>query len=207
MLRILRAFLVLVVNDGLVAVVSPYCLFRGLHAGRPSWLRHVRAVALRGRYNLGITGGRNRATPSSKLGASMSKSNKPTISQHFVNLGAPLRNTRWGWGAVSGDGAVILRVWQDEYSEIDGRRFRKLQDPAWSTSAGFAERAQHVDLIRAGARGYMAIVTAVDTKASRRKIADFNPGRFMPIGELKTTPDGVVWGECLPIVDAIQPGA
>jgi hypothetical protein len=137
----------------------------------------------------------------------MSKTSKPTISQHFVNLGAPLRNTRWGWGAVSGDGAVILRVWQDEYSNIGGRRFRKLQDPAWSTSAGYAERAQHVDLIRAGARGYMVIVTAVDIKACQRKIADFNPDRFMPVGELITTPDGVVWGECLPTVDAIRPGA
>ena len=137
----------------------------------------------------------------------MSKTSKPTISQHFVNLGAPLRNVLNSWGAVSADGAVILRVWADERRQFGSRWFRVLANPAWNTSVGYPERLSHIDSIRAGSKGYMVVLTAVDPKAQPRKIGHFNPDVFIPIGEVLTTPDGVVWGECLPTVDAIRPGA
>ncbi|WP_223473797.1 hypothetical protein [Pseudomonas sp. BF-B-27] len=133
----------------------------------------------------------------------MSKTSKPPISQHFVNLGAPLRNVVNSWGAVRGDGAVILRVWSDRRRQIDGRWFRQLLHKTSAQKVGYIERAEHVALIRAGARGYMVIVTAVDAEASPRKIATYNPDRLVPIGELVEI-DGEVWGECLSPVNARQ---
>ncbi len=36
-----------------------------------------------------------------------------SITAMFENLGAPLANSRWSWGGVRQDGAVVLRVWQN----------------------------------------------------------------------------------------------
>jgi hypothetical protein len=96
---------------------------------------------------------------------------------------------------------VILRVWYDRRQQIDGRWFRKLLHKTSAPKVGYIERAEHVALIRAGAKGYMVIVTAVDTEASPRKIDTYNPDRLVPIGELVEI-DGEVWGECLSPVDA-----
>jgi len=133
----------------------------------------------------------------------MSKTSKPTITQHFVDLGAPLCNTVWSWGAVSVNGAVILRAWADERRQFDGKWFRLLADPAYAASPGYPERLRHIDGIRAGSNRFMVVVTAVDTKAQRRQIANFNPDVFIPIGEVRTEPDGLVWGECLPGISAL----
>ena len=37
-----------------------------------------------------------------------------SLSGYFRSLGAPLKNYRWSWGAVSPVGEVNLRVWTDE---------------------------------------------------------------------------------------------
>ncbi|CAE6931814.1 conserved protein of unknown function [Pseudomonas marincola] len=125
---------------------------------------------------------------------------KPSISQHFVNLGAPLRNVVNSWGAVrESDGAVFLRVWRDRRRQIDVRWFRQLLHKASELKVGYVERIEHIDLIRAGAPAYMVIVTAADPEASPRKIGSYTPDRLVPIGELVEI-DGEVWGECLPPV-------
>jgi hypothetical protein len=36
------------------------------------------------------------------------------ITRFFDDLGAPLTNMQWSWGAVRSDGAVFVRVWEDE---------------------------------------------------------------------------------------------
>jgi hypothetical protein len=36
----------------------------------------------------------------------------------FEKLGAPLKNTVWSWGGVRADGAIFLRVWEDEKRKI-----------------------------------------------------------------------------------------
>jgi hypothetical protein len=74
-----------------------------------------------------------------------------------------------------------------------------LANPAWNTSVGYPERLSHIDSIRAGSKGYMVVLTALDPKAQPRKIGHFNPDVFIPIGEVLTTPDGVCGvSACLP---------
>jgi hypothetical protein len=101
-----------------------------------------------------------------------------SISRLFEQLGAPLTNTRWSWGAVRpADGAVFLRVWQDlkfiedgrMHAEVDGNR-----GPWAGLKPGHQERRRHIELIGNGARCYLIMCTAVDTHASPRKIEFFN---------------------------------
>lgn len=49
---------------------------------------------------------------------------KQVISQFFFDLGYPLRNIRWSWGARRDD-AILLRTWEDEYA-FKERRLRVL---------------------------------------------------------------------------------
>ncbi len=44
------------------------------------------------------------------------------ITELFEKLGAPLKNQIWSWGAVSEEGDVYLRVWQDRFRIIDGKQ-------------------------------------------------------------------------------------
>jgi hypothetical protein len=54
-----------------------------------------------------------------------------TLTEFFAYLEAPLANQRWSWGAVRpSDGAVLLRVWQDEQRKMDG---------PWLTQVTFTE--------------------------------------------------------------------
>jgi hypothetical protein len=68
-----------------------------------------------------------------------------TLTGLFASLGAPLANQRWSWGAVRPtDGAVILRVWQDEGRKIDGAAFTQITfmgpSEASASNLGYAER-------------------------------------------------------------------
>lgn len=77
------------------------------------------------------------------------------LTELFAYLGARLANNRWSWGAVrQADGAVFLRVWQDEWQRVDGlcavritdnRNFADVPD-----NLGYAERLRHIDLLRGG---------------------------------------------------------
>ena len=97
-----------------------------------------------------------------------------TISGFFEHrLGAPLRNKRWSWGAISPSGHVYLRVWADEFKTmVDGQRCVCILDPAWrgSSPLGYAERHDHVQLIRAGAKAFGVILTALDPPPVHRVI-------------------------------------
>ena len=47
--------------------------------------------------------------------------NSNAISWHFEDLGAPLHNIVWSWGALSREKRdVFLRVWEDEIQHKDG---------------------------------------------------------------------------------------
>jgi len=123
---------------------------------------------------------------------------KPCIADHFENLGAPLANHYWSWGAMRpADGTVILRVWADERCQIDGQWYRRLLEPSYVSSLGYGERLEHIQKIRDGSPGYMVILTAADPKAAKRKIAAYNESVLVPIGRVVDLADGSVWGECL----------
>jgi len=117
-------------------------------------------------------------------------------ARFFEFLGAPLRNTRWSWGAVRPkDGAVILREWKDHIFERGGERYARVwwlaagRPPA--RELGARERLAHLDRIRAGAAGYIVVVVAGDVDAQPRKIVQVLASHLHPIEEL-TEIDGHV---------------
>ena len=98
-----------------------------------------------------------------------------SITALFAELGAPLVNMRWSWGAVSEDlGRVYLRVWEDEIEDDDDERY--VNPLGWGDRAppGRRERERHVELIRQGAEPYCILCRAHDPKASPRRILSFN---------------------------------
>lgn len=99
------------------------------------------------------------------------------LETYFRILGAPLANTRWSWGAVrDGDGAVILRAWQD-YMVKDSCGWRILvskKHKGTGSKQGLAERKRHLELLDAGAPGYSIICRAEDINAKVRKIKSFS---------------------------------
>lgn len=102
-----------------------------------------------------------------------------SLTETFSSLGAPLTNQRWSWGAErQDDGAVFLRVWQDECDKIDGRRAVRItanDDFADKPdNLGNAERLKHVELIRAGRLVYLIMCVALNPNEEPRKIAKFN---------------------------------
>lgn len=116
----------------------------------------------------------------------------------FAELGAPLRNVQWSWGAEREDGAVFLRVWQDETVAKDGKRYIRLvnhrayeSDPA---NLGYQERLEHLSAIAAGAEAFAILLRAVDPKARPRSIAGYNSREVFPLGEVIQI-DGDDWAE------------
>src|SRR5690349_5448881 len=101
-----------------------------------------------------------------------------TPTDFFKWLGAPLKNNQWSWGAARAkDGAVFLRVWQDESTQVDGRTLMRLTNREVSTSRradlGYRERLTHLDLVRAGAHCYLIMCVARDPRSAPRTIESF----------------------------------
>ena len=117
-----------------------------------------------------------------------------SLTSFFERLGAPLANSRWSWGAQRPhDGAVFLRVWQDEKFVAEGVLHMLIdRDPVGDARLGHQERRRHSELIRAGARCFLVMCTAVDVDASRRKIASFNEDEVF-IGVQIVEKDGSIW--------------
>lgn len=144
-----------------------------------------------------------------------------TLARFFEQrLGAPLRNHRWSWGAVSpSTGDVYLRVWDDEFEMVGGRRCVRLvepHDPSHLTGTGRAhpgarERQAHVQAIRRkDARAFGVILTAVDRQAAPRRMASFLETSLLVGGEVVEDEEGGVWledaGRCdLPAASARRP--
>jgi hypothetical protein len=122
-----------------------------------------------------------------------------TLTSLFKYLNAPLTNQRWSWGAArASDGAVFLRVWQDEVIKSGQRRLARVTANAAfegnEANPGYAERLRHVDLIRNGAKAYVIMCAAVDVQASPRAIATFNEKEVFVGGNIAET-NGEWWLE------------
>jgi hypothetical protein len=112
------------------------------------------------------------------------------LTHLFTYLGAPLTNSRWSWGAIrNSDGAVFLRVWQDEGLKIEGRPFTRITANAYFANdrgnLGFAERGRHIEAIRAGAKCYLIMCYAQDVEAEPRVIGGFDDSTLFEGGELR----------------------
>lgn len=101
-----------------------------------------------------------------------------SLTQHFEKLGAPLKNNRWSWGAVRAtDGAIFLRVWQDQKIRIDGKTYMMASHhEAYignERSPGYRERLEQLELARSGVQVYMIICIVKDADELPRKIDSF----------------------------------
>ncbi|MDE0192916.1 MAG: hypothetical protein OXQ90_16300 [Gammaproteobacteria bacterium] len=103
-----------------------------------------------------------------------------SISGFFEHeLNAPLNNVRWSWGAVDGEGNVYLRVWENEFRCIDGKRHALiLRRPgggdAHRRRPGRREREDHVERIVHGAKAFCVVCRAKDPEATPKAIASFD---------------------------------
>jgi hypothetical protein len=117
-----------------------------------------------------------------------------SVSGFFRQLGAPLRNIRWSWGAVRADGTVVLRVWDDFIETINGNRYvmveyRPKPEPP-PKDLGYWERRDHINLIRSGRPCLMVMCTAEDAGrhvpyggSGARKIVAFDDKRIFVGGD------------------------
>ena len=112
----------------------------------------------------------------------------PGPTQHFRNLGAPLKNARWSWGAQRADGTVILRAWDDEIEVKDGKRHIRLTNRRvydGGPHPGYRERLRHIDAIRRGADGYVVVCHAKDRTPGNRRLQSFDDRTLMPIASIR----------------------
>lgn len=129
-----------------------------------------------------------------------------SLTAYFERLGAPLKNSRWSWGAIrESDGAIFLRVWQDRKTRLDGKTYMMVtHHDAYvgnESSPGYRERLQQVEFARAGRPVYM-IMCLVDVPDARpRKIKSFNKDDVFVGGQLIEY-DGNTWVELVDRVDS-----
>lgn len=119
------------------------------------------------------------------------------ISKFFADLGFPLRNIRWSWGARAGD-TIVLRAWQDEYRGRE-RKVTVLREPAaldLSESYGVDERIVQLKAIWAGGIAGYAVLAEVRERAERpRHIKDYREDVLFPIKRLELQRNGSIAAE------------
>lgn len=120
-------------------------------------------------------------------------------TEFFHRLGAPLSNPNWSWGAVSPEGVVFVRAWQDETRRVDGSLFTRLTNHAHFADAngsnpGYNERLRHVQQLQDGSPGYVVMCVAKNVKASPRAIQSFDERDLHKIGAIRDI-DGDQWAK------------
>jgi hypothetical protein len=113
-----------------------------------------------------------------------------TQKAFFEMLGAPLVNARWSWGAVrKADGAILLRVWQDNVRTYENREFvcilRGTSNRASPRTHGGRERLKHARQICGGAPCYLIMCEAEDVAARPRRVRRFNSEEVFPGGSVR----------------------
>lgn len=124
-----------------------------------------------------------------------------SITAMFEKIGASLANSRWSWGGVRQDGAVVLRVWEGEGRRINGKWHIQLTNHTafvgHEGNLGYQERLQHIAQIRTGAKCFMVMCEQRDKLEVPRVIKKFNDRELFHAGEL-VEQDGDLWA---PIAD------
>lgn len=116
------------------------------------------------------------------------------ISKFFLELGCPLRNVRWSWGALVGE-VLLLRTWDDEYTLKD-KTVTVLREPErylQSDSFGLDERIVHLKALWAGGvAGYTVIAKVKDPTAHPRETEYYRDDVVFSIKQLLTKDDGTL---------------
>ena len=129
-----------------------------------------------------------------------------SISRFFSDLGLPLKNIRWSWGATAGP-MLLLRTWSDEFTREDGvRRVTVLREPAGyraGDSYGLDERYRQLEAVWAGGvAAYTVMATVKDPAARPREIKEYRDDGVFCIDRLEMRPDGkltAVLGDFVPL--------
>jgi hypothetical protein len=131
------------------------------------------------------------------------------ISQFFSDLGYPLRNMRWSWGARNGN-SILLRTWNDEYA-FKERKLRVLDiedaDQRFD-SFGLDERIVQLKALWDGnVAGYTVIATAKDKNARPREIVAYRDDAVFALSRLEQDPNGdivAIVGGIVPLSELAQ---
>ena len=119
------------------------------------------------------------------------------MSWYFDDLGAPVLNIVWSWGALSREKRdVFLRVWEDEIQHKDGEIIVQLSLHSkfiGGRNYGYNERIKHIEYIKNNYRGFAVVCVAKDIKKSPRKIHSYDKEKIYPILRIITI-DGDEWG-------------
>ncbi|NWL18839.1 hypothetical protein [Pseudomonas umsongensis] len=108
-----------------------------------------------------------------------------TITEHFIYLGAPLRNHRNSWGGLRDDGVIFLRVWMHESKTINGvSHYAVLRRKVYKRTNGYNEREAHLDLIAQGAPCYLVNCRAKDQHADDMEIKSYEGAYVWPTGKI-----------------------
>lgn len=117
----------------------------------------------------------------------------------FEELGAPLKNKMWSWGAIrESDQTVFLRVWQDgtkKFKQFDGKYYTWISDvDDADQSLGANERRQQVAMIRGGSTTYMVMCQAEDDEAMVRVVLGYDD-ETLHLGGAVIEHEGKYWLE------------
>lgn len=122
------------------------------------------------------------------------------ITDFFRDLGYPLKNIQWSWGARAGD-SVLLRAWDDEPG-IRKRTVSVLRastHPRKSGRNGRKERIKQLEFLWSGeGTGYVVMLTAKDRSAPKRSIKSYRDDVVFPIRRLEEQDDGAVTAQLGP---------
>ncbi|MFM2272611.1 MAG: hypothetical protein RL702_1676 [Pseudomonadota bacterium] len=111
-----------------------------------------------------------------------------SITKHFSQIGAPLVNVRWSWGAHGRCGRTVVRAWKDESIDAKGGRYIRLINHAAyeqkQSHPGYRERQRHIEGLRQGNPTYAIILEVKDPLAKPRTIKIFDRGGMWELGDL-----------------------
>jgi hypothetical protein len=131
------------------------------------------------------------------------------ISQFFRDLGFPLRNARWSWGARH-ENQILLRAWSDEYwfKEKKLRVLDSIESRQSTDSYGLDERILHLKALWDGSvAGYAVIATARDPNVSPREIIAYRQDAVFAINNLQQNSSGDIVaqvGDLVPVANLLM---
>ncbi|WP_186200443.1 HNH endonuclease [Burkholderia gladioli] len=126
---------------------------------------------------------------------------KDRINRFFSSrLNAPVKNPRWSWGASDDStNTVFLRLWRDNFGDIDGREAVQVFDPnapkkpSRTREMSESERLEHIERARHGARLIGVICTSREEgEAATRNLKDYDDKSFAELNGFAER-NGATW--------------
>lgn len=98
-----------------------------------------------------------------------------------------MANPRWSWGSWhEATNRIFLRVWAHDHIEAQdqAQMVRLLREDWTRTSAGYNERARHIESIRSGAEAFGVVATAAPRGAGHIRIQSYDSRSLVRLGAL-----------------------